>query len=302
MEGLNFFKMMKDVADRGLRNQKKGPKDYFDDDGLLVCGVCGEHRQMMLECDDPTPEEPNRKTQLLAPCSCQCEQKAEEAQKKAEAEEKERKEWERRNALTVASLVDLDIKGEKFGPVSFSDCTENKFNEKNLRDCRMYVEKFDTMFKKNQGLLMWGDVGTGKSMAAACIANALLRQKYAVVMTSFVKLLEIFQKGKDVETDILNKLNRTQLLILDDLGAERDTATAMEKVYNIVDSRYRRRAPMILTTNLGMDQMKNESDPRFARIYDRVFEVCFPMQFAGKSFRRIEANQRYVEMQRMFEK
>ena len=54
---------------------------------------------------------------------------------------------------------------------------------------------------------------------------------------------------------------------------------------------------MLLTTNLTIDEMKEETDRRYSRIYDRIFEVCYPMQFTGKSWRKKTANQRFQEME-----
>ena len=84
--------------------------------------------------------------------------------------------------------------------------------------------------------------------------------------------------------------------MFDDLGAERDSDYALEKVYGIVDARYRKQLPMIVTTNLPMEQMKGEEDIRYRRIYDRIFENCYPMQFTGPSWRRVEATRRFSEM------
>ena len=117
-----------------------------------------------------------------------------------------------------------------------------------------------------------------------------------VVMTSFVKLLEIIQSTGQ-ESTILSNLNSAQLVIFDDLGAERGTDYTLEKVYNIVDSRYRKRLPMILTTNLTIEQMKDEQDIRYSRIYDRIFESCYPMQFTGPSWRKKEASRRFKEIE-----
>ena len=76
---------------------------------------------------------------------------------------------------------------------------------------------------------------------------------------------------------------------------------ALEKVYNIVDSRYRARLPMILTTNLELSDMQRASDIRYSRIYDRIFEVCYPVRFTGSSFRKLEAKKRFDEMKSFLE-
>ena len=97
----------------------------------------------------------------------------------------------------------------------------------------------------------------------------------------------------------MNRLGYAKLVIFDDLGAERGTDYALEKVYNIVDSRYRKSLPMILTTNLTIEEMKSEVDMRYRRIYDRVFETCYPMQFTGPSWRMKEASRRYKDMEEL---
>ena len=118
-------------------------------------------------------------------------------------------------------------------------------------------------------------------------------------MTSFVKILEAIQNNKDRESDLISRLNRTRLVIFDDLGAERGTDYALEKVYNIIDERYRKKLPMILTTNLTLDEMKEETDIRYSRIYDRIFECCYPLQFTGPSWRKREASKRFDEIERL---
>ena len=111
----------------------------------------------------------------------------------------------------------------------------------------------------------------------------------------------VVRVGYDETNIVIQRLNRAKLLIVDDLGAERETGFAVEKVYDIIDSRYRAKLPMILTTNLSLEEMKKATDLRYARIYDRIFELCYPVQFTGKSWRRAEAARRFEEMQRLLE-
>ena len=70
---------------------------------------------------------------------------------------------------------------------------------------------------------------------------------------------------------------------------ERNTEYAMEQVFAIVDSRYRSGKPLIITTNLKLDELKHPSDLAHARIYDRILERCAPILFAGKNFREDNA-------------
>lgn len=289
----NAFEMMKGVAMRGIANQKRNLGDYVGPDGLLVCGKCGERRQTLMAFADPTEEDPERKSNLIVTTMCRCEREQEERELRAKQAAED---MERIRKLRSTSLMD-----EKFASSTFDRFRVTKHNARNLKLCQRYAERFDTMLEKNQGLIMWGDVGTGKSFAAACIANYLLDRKVPVIMTSFVKLLEVIQSSRDQESSILNRFNYAKLVIFDDLGAERGTDYALEKVYNIIDSRYRKKLPVILTTNLSLDDMKGEVDVRYSRIYDRVFELCYPMQFTGPSWRKREASKRFDEMEKLLE-
>ena len=291
MEGFNPYAIMKTVAANGLRNQTRNDGDYEDESGILICGKCGEPRQRFMLFDDPTDDDPEHKSELKVVTMCRCEREEEERERR---KEEAAKDMEKIQRLRNASLLDEKLRGATFDAFKVT-----KYNERNLKLCRRYAMKFDQMVEKDQGLIFWGSVGTGKSFAAACIANYLLDRKVPVVMTSFVKLLEVFQSGRDEETSILNRLGYAKLVIFDDLGAERGTDYALEKVYNIVDSRYRKSLPMILTTNLTIEDMKSEVDMRYRRIYDRVFETCYPMQFTGPSWRMKEASRRYKDMEEL---
>lgn len=294
MEGmLNAYDLMKGIAARGLRNQKRNPGDYEGPDGLLVCGKCGEPKQRIMNFSTPTENDPSHTSELVVTTMCRCEMEEEERRKKEEQAERD---MERVRKLRKVSLMD-----EKFFDSTFELFKVTKYNERNLKLCRRYAEKFDAMMEKNQGLVLWGDVGTGKSFAAACIANYLLNRRVPVIMTSFVELLKVIQSGRENETELLARFNHAKLVIFDDLGAERGTDYALEKVYNIIDSRYRKKLPMILTTNLTLDEMKGELDIRYRRIYDRIFEICYPMQFTGPSWRKREASRRFDEMKKLLE-
>ena len=63
-------------------------------------------------------------------------------------------------------------------------------------------------------------------------------------------------------------------------------AYGLEQVYNVIDSRYRSRKPLIVTTNLTLDSLQNPLDTAHARIYDRLLEMCAPILFTGENFRR----------------
>ncbi|MCD7845537.1 MAG: ATP-binding protein [Oscillospiraceae bacterium] len=151
-----------------------------------------------------------------------------------------------------------------------------------IQMARRYVSIWPEVKKNNLGLLLWGDVGTGKSYTAACIANALLETGAPVLMTNFSKILnQLGSMYSEERYQYIASFSSFELLIIDDLGIERGTEYAVEQVYAVIDERYKSKKPLIITTNLTIRQIRNATDVAHARIYSRVLEMCTPVQVCG---------------------
>ncbi len=256
-----------------------------------LCKVCGELTER--EIDFPLIYGKGGTRKMKVRCMCRCEREKKEAEERRLAYEEEQRKIDN---LKQLSLIDAKSKN-----VRFFTYQVNEENAKVFGIAKRYVENFPEMYRQNQGMLFWGDVGTGKSYTAAAIANELMERLHPVIMTSFVKLLQDMQGFDSDDGAYMNRLNMAKLLIIDDLGAERGTDFALEKVYDIIDSRYRSGKPAIFTTNLTMKQMKECTDIRYNRIYDRIFEMCYPVKFDGLSWRKREAAGRYASMKKILE-
>lgn len=269
------------ISESGAERLAEG--DHIGEDGLVYCGKCGSRKQLRVKFGDKTH---------VVRCVCKCE--SEELEEKKRQEEYE-EQMRRINRLKEASMMD-----KKYREVTFDKYEVREENKKVFEMAKKYAGRFQDMYKKNQGLLLYGPVGTGKSFTAACIGNYLLNNAKPVIMTSFVKILQDIWEN-DREAEYITILNSASLLIVDDLGTERETDYALEKVYNIIDSRVRANKPMIITSNLELNDMMECEDIRKKRIYDRILECCYPMYVGGKSFRMMKAAQRFDEMKDFLE-
>ncbi len=123
-------------------------------------------------------------------------------------------------------------------------------------------------YRDNIGLLLFGNVGTGKSFFAGCIANALFDRDVPVLMTNFPSILNrltgVFAENR---TAFIASLDDYSLHAIDDLGVERTTRYAMEQMFTVIDSRYRSKKPLIVTTNLKLEEIKNPPDLAHARFF-----------------------------------
>ena len=260
-------------------------------DGFLYCSICGEAVER--EINMPFQDGPDGQRKRVR-CVCRCQRDEKEAY---EARIRFEEEQRTIDNLRQLSLMDDSLKGARFANYKVTE-----ENRKAYGIAKRYVEKFNQMFSEGQGILFWGNVGTGKSYTAAAIANELLEQMQSVIMTSFIKLLdEMSGFEKQDNCGYIINLNQAKLLIVDDLGAERGTDFSLEKVYDIIDSRHRTGKPIILTTNQEISQMKSCEDIRYSRIYDRIFKMCYPVKMDGMSWRKRDAAKRFAEMKNLLE-
>lgn len=154
-----------------------------------------------------------------------------------------------------------------------------------LEIARKYVANWKEMKRQHMGYMFWGPVGTGKSFLAGCIANALLNQGVGVKMTNFNTILNDLFALQEKE-EYIQALSKYELLIIDDFGMERNTEYALENIFSVIDRRCCSERPLIITTNLSLTSMKQESDLLKKRIYDRVLQMCVPVKVDGESRRK----------------
>lgn len=97
----------------------------------------------------------------------------------------------------------------------------------------------------------------------------------------------------------IDSLNRYSLLIIDDLGIERNSEFALEQVFNVIDSRYRSKKPLIVTTNLTLEELNKPTDMAHSRIYDRILERCAPIRINNRNIRKDNASANLQEAKKI---
>jgi DNA replication protein DnaC len=241
--------------------------DFFGEDGLLYCGACNVKKQHRLTIGG---------REYLLPSSCACrmaEWHTQEAERKAAKREANRENW----------IKDAELRAWRFA-------MDDGSNPEIMEAGRKYVENFEVMSADNIGLMICGNVGNGKTFVAACIANALIDRDIIVELTN-ISAIESRAEFKD---DNLHRIvTAPDLLILDDFGAERETSTMENVTFRVIDYRVKSGKPLIVTTNVPLRQIKDTQVMTEKRVYDRLLEVCHPIENTGPSRRRAKAAKRY---------
>jgi len=258
------------LAAQSRNNYEEG--DYTDSEGFLCCGKCHTRKEFEITLPEGFGQERVKRFGV----ACQCKKEKMENEKAA----REREEFNRRMIM----LQKDGITDPAYLRYTFDN--DDMRNPEVSQVCRKYVENWDDMMKDNIGILFYGGVGTGKSFLACCIANALLEKLVTVSVTNFPRILNRLQGFDEERQAFIDKLQRYKLLVIDDLGVERDTSYSVEQVFNVVDTRSRSGMPLIVTTNLSMEDLKNPPSLAHSRIYDRVLEMCpIRLKLVGESRR-----------------
>lgn len=235
--------------------------DYIVD-GLLYCHKCNTPKQCRVTFLD---------IERTPPCLCKC------AIEQRQREEAERKAAEFRNKIKEYRRIGFPE--SEMANWTFENADGS--NEKIMTAMKNYVANFEEFRKQGKGLLLFGTVGTGKTYAAACVANALIDKGYPVLMTNFARIANTVSGMFEGKQEYYDSLNRFPLLVLDDLSAERKTEYMQEIVFNVIDSRYRAGLPLIITTNLTNEEIKHPSELAYQRTFSRLIEMCLPIKVEG---------------------
>lgn len=251
------------ISARAARQYSETEGDYRNEDGLLTCGKCHTQKECVLTKGDGTTR--------TVRCACECSV----AQNAKEAEEKRKRDrLQYLDSMRRTGFPDSEMREWTFAKSDHAD-------QRNENIARRYVANFDAMREQGTGLLLCGQVGTGKSFLAAAIGNELIDQGTPCLMTNFSRIISRVSEKFGGDQKYLDDLNRFDLLIIDDLGVERDTEFTWEKVMNVIDARYRAGLPLIITTNLEPKDFTDRGDIRRQRVFSRLKEMCVCLEVRG---------------------
>ena len=155
--------------------------------------------------------------------------------------------------------------------------------ERNLEKCRRYALTFTT----NAGnMLFVGGTGLGKTFLAACAARAVADRGYSVVYEPAGHLFSKLEQAKfspnEENRREAAKFTECDLLIIDDLGTEMPGQFVTAALYSLLNDRLLAGKPMLITTNLNVDEMGRRYSPQIA---SRIYGGFTGLTFVGEDIR-----------------
>lgn len=251
---------------------------------IPVCKYCGKPYKKNENILENLPD--FIKQQIVYIPDCDCFEKI----KEKELEELERQRAKECAKNRVKKYKDISIIDEKFKNSTFKNA---EMTDKHMLISKKFAEKLLEKGVAPKGILMYGNVGTGKTFASNCIANYLMEHgRTVLVMNLGLYLNKLKREWAEAEKDVLSYVETCDLLVIDDFGVEKVSEFVIEKTFSLIDERYRTSKPLIITTNLTLKDIENKFG---ARISDRITEMCYPLAVIGESKRKAISNDEFLE-------
>jgi DNA replication protein DnaC len=260
-----------------------GPALRLDDQ---VCPHCGQELQAEYFEFPPALKHKYGKPGewYYHPCTLECEKK------------NERREWElmRRDArvatLRERSGLSKRMKGYTLG--NFRPTVSNAAGRARVK-VDGYLEDWEENREAGKGLYFCGGIGTGKTHLAVAVMNELIRKKrtpslFVTVPELLDNLRETYNKpGRNLD-EWMDAVQNAEFLVLDDLGSERTTEWVRERIFVIVNHRYREALPTVFTSNIGPKDLAEQLGERTA---SRIIAMCDWIALEGDDYRETVAKE-----------
>lgn len=248
------------------------------------------------------PFDPKRIFSWCTVIDCDCEEykknkeikRIQELEEIRKREEQERKIEYKRKIEKLFEQSNISKRGMKR---TFETFEINEENNRVYTMAKKYVDLWEKYKDEGTGLIFIGRYGTGKTHLAFAIANSLLIQGVPVIYETFINLMEKLKESYSNESldyyEIIKLYCECDLLIIDDLGKERPSEWVLEKLFQIVNTRYENMLPIIITTNYNEKELVKRlsigNDGKTAEsLVSRLNEICLEIDTNFQDYRKIK--------------
>ena len=194
------------------------------------------------------------------------------------------------NQFYSQNYISKRLKEYKFDNFKVTD-----INKKEVEIAKDYTNKCINN-KLENGLIITGNSGVGKTHLAASISNELIQKDILVLMGRLTSLLdmikETFKDNSKSENELIDLFSNLDMIVIDDLGTEKISQWALDKLYTIIENRNENKLPIIITTRFDKQSLlnrfyqSNDKDLSNA-IIQKLYQMCY-----GIELKRYDENEK----------
>ena len=162
------------------------------------------------------------------------------------------------------------------GPRRFLDWKDFSFVPP---DVMLYTKKYVKNFPRNDptGMYLFGQSGGGKTTICSLVLRSLFEQNKIILrarMSDFPSLMQEMREGianGSGDTDIITQYQRSDIVILDDMGLGKYSEYTLQQAYSIINYRYQNNLPTIYSSEFSPPKLSNIIGER---LVSRIIETC----------------------------
>jgi len=212
---------------------------------------------------------------------CTCNEAQEYWKKQDEIEFKKSK--QKRFKAIINRIYKENYFGKNYQNLNFENFYLSSNNEYAVNVAKDYADKNKPDIQAN-GLIIMGKSGVGKTHLAGAIANKLIKNGKIVLMGRLTTLLgilkETFRDNTKSENELIELYSNVDMIIIDDLGTERISNWALEKLYTIIQNRCENKLPIIITTRFNkkglIERFSNSNDKVLVdATISKLYQICY---------------------------
>ena len=199
-----------------------------------------------------------------------------------EEKQKKRKQFEQ----MIRQFYIQNYISKRIQDYQFENFIITEINKKEVEIAKDFTEKSINENQKN-GLIITGKSGVGKTHLATAILNQLTEKDMLVLMGRLILLLDVikdtFKDFSSREKDIIELYSNVDILIIDDLGTERISSWALEKLYTIIENRNENKLPIIVTTRFNKESLldrfyQSEDEELSEAVIQKLYQFCYGIE------------------------
>ncbi len=178
---------------------------------------------------------------------------------------------------------------------NFKNLKVTDINKKEVAIAKDYAKKCINDEQEN-GLIITGNSEVGKTHLVAAISNELMEKGKIVLMGRLTSLLDIikgtFKDNSKPENELIELFSNIDMVVIDDLGTEKISSWALDKLYTIIENRNENKLPIIITTKFDKEgllhRFKQSNDKELSdAIIQKLYQMCY-----GIELKRYNKNQK----------
>ena len=185
------------------------------------------------------------------------------------------------NQFYSQNYISKRLKDYNFNNFKVTDSNKNE-----VEIAKDYTKKC-TENKQENGLIITGNTGVGKTHLAASISNELIKEDKIVLMGRLSSLLdmikETFKDNSKSENELIELFSNTDMVVIDDLGTEKISQWALDKLYTIIENRNENKLPIIITTRFNKESLLHRfyqsNDKELSNaIIQKLYRMCYGIE------------------------